>query len=74
MPGLDKNGHGVGSWCPTKWGNIRRTAVAAGMTLQQNCDTEESLSLILPTANRPSSLSRSPESGQSGKLQPHRSA
>lgn len=44
MPGHDKSGHGVGSWCPKKWGNIRRKAVAAGMTLRQNGDTEGSLS------------------------------
>jgi hypothetical protein len=43
-PGLDNNSKGVGSWCPKKWGNIRRAAVAAGMILRQNGDSEGSIS------------------------------
>ena len=43
-PGLDKNRRGIGTWCPKKWGNIRREALAAGMILRQNGDSEGALS------------------------------
>jgi hypothetical protein len=43
-PGLDKNRRGIGKWCPKKWGNIRREALAAGMVLRQNGDSEGALS------------------------------
>jgi len=33
-----------GRWCPKTWGNFKRAAVAAGMTLCQNGDTEGCLS------------------------------
>jgi hypothetical protein len=29
-----------GKWCPKKWGNFRRAALAIGMTLRQNGDSE----------------------------------
>ena len=43
-PGLDKNRFGQGSWCPKKWGNLCREALAAGMTIRQNGDSEGALS------------------------------
>jgi hypothetical protein len=33
-----------GRWCPKTWGNLRRAAAAAGMTLRQNGDSEGCLS------------------------------
>jgi hypothetical protein len=42
MPGLS-NGRGVGTWCPKRWGNLRRRAVEAGMKVRQNGDSEGSL-------------------------------
>jgi hypothetical protein len=33
-----------GRWCPKAWGNFRRAAVAAGMTLRLNGDSEGCLS------------------------------
>src|SRR4051794_17717823 len=33
-----------GKWTPKTWGNFRRAGLAAGMTLQQNCDSEGALS------------------------------
>jgi len=41
--GLDKNRKGVGSWSPKKWGNARQAALAAGMTVYQDGDSEGSL-------------------------------
>ena len=42
-PGLDKNRRGIGSWSPKKWNNARRAALAAGMTVCQDGDSEGSL-------------------------------
>ena len=33
-----------GRWCPKTWGNFKRAAAAAGMTLRQNGDSEGCLS------------------------------
>jgi hypothetical protein len=33
-----------GRWCPKAWGNFKRAAVAAGMTIRQNGDSEGCLS------------------------------
>ena len=33
-----------GKWCPKTWGNFKRAAAAAGMTLRQNGDSEGCLS------------------------------
>ena len=33
-----------GRWCPKTWGNFKRAAVAAGMTVRQNGDSEGCLS------------------------------
>ena len=33
-----------GKWCPKKWGNFKRAALALGMTLRQNADSEGCLS------------------------------
>jgi hypothetical protein len=33
-----------GRWCPKSWGNFKRAAAAAGMTLRQNGDSEGCLS------------------------------
>jgi hypothetical protein len=43
-PGLDKNQRGQGKWCPKTWGNFRRKAVDAGMTIRQNGDSDGCLS------------------------------
>jgi len=42
MPNTDKEPWG--RWCPKLWGNFRRAAVAAGMIVRQNADSEGCLS------------------------------
>lgn len=42
-PGLDKDRRGQGKWCPKTWGNFRRKAVEAGMSVVQNGDSDGSL-------------------------------
>ncbi|HET9406021.1 MAG TPA: hypothetical protein VFO39_02175 [Candidatus Sulfotelmatobacter sp.] len=42
-PGLNKD-RGIGTWCPRRWSNLKRSALATGMTLRQNGDSEGSLS------------------------------
>jgi hypothetical protein len=44
-----------GRWCPKTWGNFRRAAVAAGMTLRQNGDSEGCLSFD-PTSKEQTKL------------------
>jgi hypothetical protein len=43
-PGLDKDRRGQGKWCPKTWGNFRRNAVALGMVVRLNGDSEGALS------------------------------
>jgi hypothetical protein len=43
-PGLDKNHRGIGRWTPKAWGNLRRKAVALGMSIRQNGDSEGAIS------------------------------